>query len=486
MTGPATTDEFRKALKARDRAAINQLAARLLDQHEPLRDQWFDVAQVLVRTGEATLATSAAQRGLEECGGSDRARFQLAHILSLVGRQEEAIAMVSEIAPGQLSSIELDHFLGTCALETGDFELARNAFERVLAAWQGSGVTWLSLAALPPIDDATLLDRLEAAHASIMAAPPDSRARWHYAKGTVLDRLDRIDEAFAEFSAGAAIVRPTRSYDPDADRREAAMLTADFNRDAVDKVARQVRTDSGRPILVTGLPRSGTTLVEQILTSHSAISGGGEMPFASILTREIGGNSLARLESFVSAHGADHLTSLYLHLADEQFGEGSRFVDKCLGNSRDLGVLASVLPRTRIAWLRRDPVDCAWSCFRTFFSRGIEWSWSLTDIAAHFQAEDRLYSHWQGVLGDRILSISYEQLAADPTGETERILDHLALDPEPAMETPHRARRAVTTSSVAQVRQPIYQSSVGAAHRYRKHLEPFINAYEFESPSEGI
>ena len=484
MAQVATTEEFQKALRARDRAEINRLAERMLDQRTPLGTQWFSVAHVLVRTGEVALATSAAERGVEECRGSDEARFQLAHILSIVGRQEDAIAIVSKISPGKLNSVELDHFLGTCALETGDFELARSAFERVVAVWQGSGVTWLSLAALPPVDDAALLDELKSARTSIMTTSTDSCARWHYARGTVLDRLGRSDEAFAAFAAGAELVRADRPFDPEADLREAQMLAAEFSRGAIDRIAENVGIGTDRPILVTGLPRSGTTLVEQILASHSDVVGGGELPFGSILTREIGGKTLSELEQFVSDHGVDQLARLYVHLGDERFGQGQHFVDKSLGASRELGVLASALPQARIVWLRRDPMDCAWSCFRTFFSRGIEWSWSLTDIAAHFRAEDLLHSHWARALGDRILTLSYEEIAADPVGRTRQMLDHIGLDPEPTTERIHRSRRAVTTASLAQVRQPVYRSSVGAAERYRAHLRPFVEAYEAAAPAD--
>jgi len=422
---------------------------------------------------------------VQEGGGSAAARFQLAQILASVGRQDDAIALVSAMAPAELNAIERDHFLGTCAMEAGDFELARGAFDRVVAGWPGSAPSWLSLAALPPLDDLALFDRMDAASSSVRSTPPDYRAQWHYAKGAVLDRLERADEAFADFAAGAELVRATRVYDPGADRREVNMLTADFTSAAVGRIAQQVCTNASRPVLVAGLPRSGTTLVEQILTSHSLVSGGGEMPFGSILRREVGGNSLSRLDSFTSAQGVDHLTQLYLHLGDEQFGEGSRFVDKCLGTSRDLGVLASVLPQARIIWLRRNPLDCAWSCLRTYFSEGIEWSWSLTDIAAHFEAEDRLFGHWQDVLGERLLMLSYEDLAVNPKNCTRQILAHVNLKVETPMDAGHRTRRVVTTASVAQVRQPVYQSSIGAADRYRGHLMPFIDAYRSNASDQG-
>jgi tetratricopeptide (TPR) repeat protein len=478
MTNIVTVTDLQLALRARDRAAINRLSARLLEQRTRFDWQWFSIAHVLVRIGELELAISAAERGVEECGGSDEARFQLAHILSIVGRQVDAIEIVSKISAGKLNSVELDHFLGTCALETGDFDLARSALERVVALWRGSGVTWLSIAALPAVNDAALLDELNAARSDIEATTPDSQARWHYAKGTVLDRLGQCDEAFAAFAAGAELVRADRPYDADADRQEAMMLAAEFDRAAIDRIAGKVGVGTNRPILVTGLPRSGTTLVEQILASHSNVAGGGELPFGSILAREVGGKTLSKLQSFVSGQGADRLAQLYLHLGNQRFGEGRRFVDKSLAVSRELGVLACTLPQARIVWLRRDPLDCAWSCFRTFFSQGVEWSWSLNDIALHFQAEDMLHSHWAEVLGDRILTLSYEELAADPANQTRRILDHVELDAEPATERGHRSRRAVTTASLAQVRQPIYRSSIGAADRYRAHLQPFIEAYE--------
>ncbi len=476
MTSAATIDDLRKALRARDRAGINLVAERLLEQRSRLGEEWFSVAHVLVRNGEVTLALSAANRGVEECGGSPKARFQLAHILSIVGRQSEAIAIVSDLEPHQVSPVQLDHFLGTCAMEVGDFELARDAFERVLAAAPASAPTWLSLAALPPTDDSLLLDRLSAASPALKS-PPDARAQWHYARGTVLDRIGETDQAFAEFAAGAELVRPTMPYDAGADLGEVAWLTSGFTATAISDIAQQVQAPTDLPIFVTGLPRSGTTLVEQILTGHSKVAGGGEMPFASIVTREIGGTGLEPLQSASSHDAVDRLARLYLHLGAEYFGHGQRFVDKWLGASRTLGVLASVLPESRIIWLRRDPVDCAWSCFRTYFTQRIDWSWSLRDIAAHFRAEDELYAHWHGVLGERLLTVDYEELVAEPTVQTKLMLAHLGLDPEPVLDTAPDNRRAVTTASITQVRQPVYRTSVGSADRYRHHLQPFIQAY---------
>jgi tetratricopeptide (TPR) repeat protein len=461
----------------RDRVEINRTAASMIKQKVRLGQQWFSVAQVLVRNGEVGLAIAAAERGMEDDAGSTKSRFLFAQILSLLGRPIEAMAQIPAISSNELDPAERNNFLGTCALEIGDFALARGAFDRVVEARKDNGIAWQCLSALPPEDDEALLGRIDEAALAIAASSTDSRGRWHYARGAVLDRLGRTDEAFREFSQGAWLIRSTRSYDQQSDRREAHLLRAEYNASAIGRIAKSIRTSTRRPIIVTGLPRSGTTLVEQILASHSQVAGGGELPFGSILTREIGGRHRADLESFCNAESADSLARLYLHLGDERYGLGSRFVDKCLGTSRDLGVLASVLPETPIVWMRRDPLDCAWSCFHTFFSQGIEWSWSLADIAAHFAAEDHLFEHWQQVLGDRLLAISYEELVSNPADHIDLILKHVGLEREEPMDEIHRTARAVTTASAVQVRQPVYRSAIGSARRYWKQLMPFIEAY---------
>jgi len=476
MSVSVTRADFVDALRSRNRAGINRNASRLLDMNAPLKSEWFSVANVLSANGEVALSIAAARRGAEESGGQAEAQFQLANALATVGHHDEALAIASAIPSEQLAGVQRDHFIGTCALELGEFEAACEAFERVVSTIPVAGPAWLSLAALPATDDAALLKRLDNVESAMATARAPDRAQWHYARGAVNDRLGNADRAFADFEAGAAITKVARPYDRTADAVEAEAIATEFDDEAIARVALQVTTDSARPILVIGLPRSGTTLVEQILVSNNAVAGGTEAEFGAILAREIGGRTPAKLESFVSRKGADDLTRLYLHLGDERFGDGSRFVDKNVDNSRNLGVLAAVLPKAPIIWLRRDPLDCGWSCFRTFFNQGIEWSWSLSDIAAHFHAEDRLYEHWQHVLGDRMLTVRYEELVADPGDWTGRILEHARLDAE-ATSRAHETRRPVLTASVAQVRQPIYQSSVGAADRYRAHLQPFIEAY---------
>jgi hypothetical protein len=152
-------------------------------------------------------------------------------------------------------------------------------------------------------------------------------------------------------------------------------------------------------------------------------------------------------------------------------------VDKSLTTSRLLGLAATLLPQAPLIWLTRDPLDCAWSCFRTFFVGSMPWSHDLEDMAEHFRIEDELLRKWRDILGERLLVVPYESLVADPQPWIRRILSHCGLAEEPQVFAPHESARMVKTASMMQVRQPITRTAIGSAKPYREFLEPFAKAY---------
>ena len=266
-------------------------------------------------------------------------------------------------------------------------------------------------------------------------------------------------------------------YDREADRREVEETMRGYDRDVIATLSSWQREPTGRSIFVAGLPRSGTTLVEQILTSHSAIGGGGEINRLVLLANEIGGNSCAALSRYIEAGRAEEAARLWRHWLDERFPAPGLVVDKTLNTTRLIGIAAALLPEAPLIWLTRDPLDRAWSCFRTFFVVSMPWSYDLEDIAFLFRLEDRLLQHWQQVLGERLLVVPYESLVEDPRPWIRRILAHCGLAEEPRVFAPHENSRPVTTASVMQVRRPINRQGIGAAEPYRRFLEPFIAAY---------
>jgi hypothetical protein len=285
--------------------------------------------------------------------------------------------------------------------------------------------------------------------------------------------------AFAAFARGARQMKTAVVYDGRADRADAARAIDGYSPERIAAIARGQGEPTARTIFVTGLPRSGTTLVEQILTSHSAVGDGGEIGRLLLLAGDVGGSSWPALARYVEAQGAASAARLWDHWLDELFPTPARVVDKTVNTSRFLGLAAALLPDAPLIWMTRDPLDRAWSCFRTNFSgAAMPWSYDLRDIAAHFRLEDRLLAWWQDILGDRLLVLSYEKLVTEPDVWIRRILAHCGLAEEPGVFAPHENRRPVPTASMMQVRRPINREGIGAAEPYRRFLDPFITAYD--------
>ena len=172
------------------------------------------------------------------------------------------------------------------------------------------------------------------------------------------------------------------------------------------------------------------------------------------------------------------MRDLYHHLAAVRFPAPGRIVDKTLATSRHMGLIATLFPDAPIIWVRRAPHDCAWSAFRNYFLKGVEWSWSLDTIGDFFTQEDRLFAHWTSTLGDQILVVPYAELVTSSEAWTRKINAHAGLALEPAQLTPERTARAVETNSAAQVREAIHQRGLGTAEPYRAMLGDFDRHYQ--------
>lgn len=451
------------AMRGRRRRDVNRHTAALLDQGVHLGAQWASIATAAAYNGEVALALVASERAIAQTDSSPAARFQHAVLLAQLGRPAEAHAIAAAIPTGAIPPAQREHFLGTCAMEASDFDAAQRHFEVALAHRPGSGPTWLSLVSI--LDDPAveaLWDRLRAAEARIEPAP-ENRAPYLYARGAAAHIRRDVDRAFGDFAAGAALIAPLRPFDAAADRRHAEMVMAG----AAPARSGTWEPDPRAPIHVLGHPRSGTTLVEQLLAGTGGAVAGGELNLMRIVADEAGG--------MTGAHADGHerpLRELLDRLLSERLGP-ARVIDKSLNNSRFLGLIAAVAPGAPIIRVRRRPVDAAWSCFRTYFSQGVPWSWSLDSIAAHFLVEEELLAFWSERLGAQMLTIDYEALVAEPEAMTARLAAHCGLDASPAAPS---AAASVRTASVAQVRRPITARAVGAAEPYRAHLAPLYDA----------
>jgi tetratricopeptide (TPR) repeat protein len=456
----ASLDLLNAALARRDRAGANRAVAALLAADAPLGKSWRSLAVLALNHGEIDLAAAAASR-FADAVRTPAARHETAVLLARAGRLDAAAAALTDLP----DTPAIAFTRATIALDRGELETATALLRGVVDRAPLAGAAWLALATAGGIDDPRA-DRLLALVAGPYAAPAIERVAAFHAAGAVLHARGLHNDAFAAFSTAAAEHRRLRPHDRAADAANADAATRGF--------AGPTPGDRrGRAIFVTGMPRSGTTLVEQILTAHSAVRGGGELNLMRLIAQDAGGTGAAAAR----AADRDALAALYGHLLTQRFGAGGRVVDKTLNTSRMLGLIDAVLPDSPVIWMRRDPLDCAWSCFRTHFAGGAAWSLDLADIAHHMRLEDELHARWTNRLGDKLLTVDHAALVTDPPGQIARILAHCGLADEPGPYAPHANARAVTTASSVQVRSPIGAFGLNAADPYRAHLAPFCTAY---------
>jgi tetratricopeptide (TPR) repeat protein len=469
--------ELQGALARGDRARTVNLIRQLVVREAPMGEQWPQLAGIAAELGEVTLARHAIGRFVEAQGGRPRARYAEFDLLARIGALEEARALL-ETLPDDVPDRTVNAYSrGAIAAFLGQAEEARRSFERATQLRPAMGEVWLPLSAL--VDFAAepeLAERLFAAERHIDAAAPALRAMYYYALGKAHADRGEHGRAFEALAGAAQIMKSRVAYSRDEDRANATDALRGYDGGLAPSGDAQ-RDGAERTIFVTGLPRSGTTLVEQILTAHSAVAGGAELNLTRVLRQEIGGLAKPEFDDYVERHGRECAQHLWRHWLHERFPEPGRVVDKSLDGGYSLGLVASLLPEAPLVWLTRDPLDCAWSCFRTHFFAGLEWSYDLEDIAFHFVLHDELLARWRELLGARLLVVPYEELVAAPEDWIRRIIAHCGLAEEPHVFAPHENRRPVTTSSLMQVRRPINRQGIGAAEPYREFLKPFIEAY---------
>lgn len=472
-------EQLQPALARQDYAKLRQLIGELVAARAPMGGQWQALAQLAADIAELNLARVAIDLFVESAGGTDAALYQKAALLAQAGLWDEADALLQTLPETVPDPVANAYSRGIAALNLGRTEEARRWLERVVTERPQSGSAWLALSMAADLaNEPALADRLIAAEGALEGAPAGDRAAYRYALGTLLAGRGEHAPAFRAFARGAEQMKAVARFDRETDRRQAEDAVRGYDATRIAELARRQSEPSGRTIFVTGLPRSGTTLIEQALTAHGAVTAGAEIGALGVLSQDVGGNDCPALAARVAAGGAAAGARLWHRWLDERFGTAGRVVDKSVDASRYLGLVAALLPEAPLVWTTRDPLDRAWSCFRTNFMGGaIPWSYDLTDIAAHFRLEDGLLAQWQAILGERLLVVPYEALVGEPDAWIRKVLAHCGLEEQPAVFAPHDNRRAVATASMVQVRRPITRGAVGAAEPYRAFLQPFVDAY---------
>lgn len=464
---------------------------------------------------------SEAERSYREAEEADprdfRARYSLAVIDLRRGRFAAARFRLRHVTRREPAHFAAWHNLGVALEGLRDWSGACAAYGKALALAPHAARTGFSLASalavegrideavatyrqlsLAPPDRAEALARLailrpqdvtddELAWLEAEASKADDKAALHFGLGAALEARGRYDTAFVRFSAGAAATLAALAadgIDPDAlEGQHEASTRVVRGRFTAEFLARQRPSESrAAPIFIVGFPRCGSSLVEQILASHPVVQGMGETGAFGALADGWYSSPNTRAPDAASGLADGYLVALRA----AGWRAGARPIDKTLENYLHLGLIALAFPRAVIVHCVRDAPDTCVACFAELFARGNETLFDLAQIGREYARYRAVMDHWREVLPGRVSDVGYEALVSSPESEIRALVTEVCGLPwAPECLDFHHTRRPVATASAAQVRRPIYASSVGRWRRYEAHLGPLLDALGFDPPPRG-
>lgn len=435
-------------------------------------------AGILAGLGHEEQALTCARRAVELAPESANAHFTLGQTLQRLARPEEAMPCFERAIglPGVSAEDALLARAGTL-LESGDKEAALEAFERTRAQFPHS-----AKALMARVDAKTFTagdPDVATMEAALVQAGMRQQIDLHFALGKAWLDIGDSAQAFAHLNRANSLRRSTYSYDPTVTDAWMRRIGESFT-PALAHAIGDGGAASEVPVFIIGMPRSGTTLVEQILASHPAVHGAGELSALQHALERAGAfpDSMARLDAAGAARiGADYLARV-LPLAPQ----AQRIVDKMPANFLYAGVIPLALPGARIIHCRRDPVDTCLSCYSKHFGGEQAFAYDLAELGRFHRAYETLMARLKEVLpAQRFIEVDYEAVVDDLEGQARRLVDFIGLPWDDACLDFHKTRRVVRTASVAQVRQPIYTTSKGRWRKHAAQLGPLLAALGIEA-----
>jgi len=465
------------------------------------------LAELAARIGRWRDAENLLRRAVEIAPGFTAARTNLALVLGRTGRPAEGLELLDEIYPNDPEDIGVANLRAATLGKLGDFEEAITlyrgilqktpdqpriwlsyghmlktvgqqaeaigAYRRAIAIRKELGEAWWSLANLKTVrfDD----DDLTAMRAALTSKSLSNEDRFHldFALGKALHDAGKPDEAFVRYRRANALRLTKQPYRPEQLIRTVDRCIEQFTVEAFRE--RPGGCDATDPIFIVGLPRAGSTLIEQILSSHSQVEGTAELPDIPAMVQRIGPYPAAVMK--LAPAEREELGREYLKRAGVQRRtQRPFFVDKLPNNWLFVPFIHLILPNAKIIDARRHPLGCCFSNFRQHFARGQAFTYDLGSVGQYYRDYVRLMAHVDAVLPGRIHRVNYERMVDDTEAEVRRLLDYCGLEFEPDCLEFYKTERAVRTASSEQVRRPIYREATEEWRAYEPHLDALKSA----------
>ncbi len=412
----------------------------------------------------------------------------LGHTLESLNRLEDALASYQTALALKPNLADVHHNLGNLWSIMGRAKESRAALETAVRLAPKKPDFYRSLAQNKSFTAADPhLAAMEELAREDMRLTEKDRIALHFALGKAYADCTEHEKAFHHYLQGNALRRRQLQHDAAASSVNYDRIKAVFTPELIAQM-QKFGNPSGVPIFVFGMPRSGTTLVEQVLASHPSVFGGGELDamqkaVAGLERAEIGGTPYPEFLRSMGETEFHQFTTQYLTAARAVAPDAPRITDKMPGNYIFAGFIHVALPHARMIHVQRDPIDTCLSCFTHLFTEGLTWSYDLADLGREYRAYEGLMQHWRSVLPEgAMLEVRYEDFVADFEPQARRLLAYCGLDWDERCLAFHATERPVRTASATQVRQQLYRTSVGRWRRYEPWLGPLLDAL---SPPAG-
>jgi len=405
--------------------------------------------------------------------GYIEAQLSLANVLERDGQSEEALERYREVLEKLPNHVGIINNIGSILKNMGHIDEAVAHFEKALALDPDHVAAYYNLSRARVGSNDEELARMEKMVTDDRLSP-EQQCSMHFSLGKLYDDLGNYEKAFYHFKRGNEMDTRDKPFDPKLHSFAVDRMMATFNREFFAG-RRGFGSESTLPVFVLGMPRSGTTLVEQTLASHPQVYGAGELnnigqiigALPSLQGRLAGYPECATL---IDAVSACQLGEEYVAYLRSVGGKAARVTDKMPGNFINLGFIALLLPHAKIIHCHREPLDTCLSCFFQHFAMVMPFSRDLTFLGNYYRDYKRIMEHWHRVLPMPIFDVRYEDMVADHEGMSRKLIEFIGLEWNDACLNFHKTERTVKTASNWQVRQPVYKSSVA---RWR-HYDPFI------------
>ena len=443
---------------------------------------WVDLTNVLKASDKLDEALESASTVLQLAPEMADAHMLYAGVLGRMGRHEEAIRgyeKTLEIAPNKPGALcSMAHHLKTI----GDQDKAIATYRNCIGIKPDHAEAYWSLANLKTFQFND--SEIETMHALLDddALPDESRVHFHNALGLDCESRRDYESAFSHYQQCNSLRRKSESYDPVEIELGNDKIIEVFDEEFLRKHATAGNPDAS-PIFIVGLPRSGSTLLEQILASHSMVDGTHELPdLASVVqgVRPPGKRKLRFPDTVLgmSTGGWKKIGEAYIASTNKYRAGAAHFIDKNPNNFMLIGLLRLALPNAKIINARRHPLDSCFGSYKQLFAAGQPFSYDLTELGEYYLQYSRLMDHWHQLMPGFILDVRYEEVVADLDTQIRRLLDYCGLPFEEECLRFHETDRAVKTASSEQVRRPIYTSSVNLWRNYEANLGELIDVLQ--------